>query len=454
MSITKPLLIENVRVLTANESATDVDLLDQHYVLVLGGRFVYVGPSREEAMRTFQLLCTEDNGLDKEDLRFYSGKDRLLLPGFANAHAHIAMTLLRNAADDKSLHDWLFNEIFPKEARLREEDVAWGSELGIYELLSSGTTASADMYFFPEVTADIALEKGFRLNFCLGAVDLTPDAYTMRPISTLEEQVARLNDAGEGLLRTSLLVHSPYLYPEKAYAELADYADRLGIGVQVHLAETKKEVADVLEKYGQRPTQFLASHGFFKQHTMAAHAIHLDDSEVEFLRETPTWLVHNPASNMKLASGIMPAQRYIDNGLKLALGTDGPSSNNKLDFYTDLRLAALLGKLPDMDPLALSAKTAFLMATAWGYAALNYPDGGYIREGALADFQILNLGNDYGFWPEHELLSALVYSADKSAIESVAVAGKLLIDHGVSPDFDCEKLRIGVQKSADYLCQK
>lgn len=453
MTDQQALLFEDVRVLTADKSGLNVELLSHQYVLVSGERFAYVGPSKEEALRKLSSY-QQDNSQHDLKIRNYAGQDRLLLPGFANAHAHLAMTLLRNAADDKSLHDWLFNEIFPKEDRLREEDVACGSELGILELLQSGTTASADMYFFPHVTAELALKKGFRLNFSIGAIDLTADSYKMRDFKQVQELVERYHGAGNGLLRSSLLVHSPYLYPEAAYADLAEYANRLDIAVQVHLAETRQEVEDTIAKYGQRPTQFLFARGFFKQPTMAAHAIHLDETELEILKNSPTYLVHNPASNMKLASGIMPAQRYLDYGLKLALGTDGPSSSNKLDFYSDLRLAALLGKLPDLNPIALRAADAFLMATSWGYAALGYPDGGTVREGALADFQVLNFRNSPGFWPEHNLLSAIVYSADRSAIESVGVAGKLLIDHGEAISFDLEKLRAQVQSSAEYLCQK
>lgn len=453
MSNRPALLIEDIRVLTADRSAVNVELLDHQYVLVCGERFAYVGPSKEAALATLADL-QRDSKAPELNIRSYAGHDRLLLPGFANAHAHLAMTLLRNAADDKSLHDWLFKEIFPKEDRLREADVACGSELGMLELLQSGTTASADMYFFPHVTAELALEKGFRLNFAVGAIDLTAGSYAMRDFRQVQALVERYHEAGNGLLRTSLLVHSPYLYPEAAYAELADYANRLEIGVQIHLAETKQEVADTLAKFGQRPTHFLAERGFFKQATLAAHAIHLDESELDLLKNSPSYLVHNPSSNMKLASGIMPVQHYLDRGLKLALGTDGPASNNKLDFYSDLRLAALLGKLPDLNPTALRAADAFLMATLWGYAALGYPDGGYIRTGALADFQILNLKNSVGFWPEHNLLSAIVYSADRSAVESVGVAGKLLINRGEAVAFDLEKLRAQVQSSADYLCQK
>lgn len=447
------LLFEDLRVLSADESATKVELINHAYVLVYGERFAYVGTSEEEALKKFEALEQAADG-KQLNLRRYQGKDRLLLPGFANAHAHLAMTLLRNAADDKNLQDWLFKDIFPKEARLREADIAIGSELGIYELLSSGTTASADMYFFPHITAELALEKGFRLNFCIGAIDLDEHSYSIRPLTELEALVKRYNGAGQDLTKTSLLVHSPYLYPEAAYRQLSDYADHLGIPVQLHLAETKQEVADCLKSYGQRPAHFLATRGFFKQHTLAAHAIYLDESEQALLKESPCWLVHNPASNMKLASGIMPVQRYLDSGLKLALGTDGPSSNNKLDFYSDLRLAALLGKLPDMNPIAVSASTAFLLATVHGYAALGYSDGGKIAEGYYADFQVLNMAQSPAFWPEHELLSALVYSADRAAVESVSVAGRLLIDRGESPGFDIEKLRAEAQTSAAYLCQK
>lgn len=444
-----PLRIRGISILTADSAARGVRLLRGQQVVIQGGRFHYVGASEEEARRRCAALA-QGAGTGQAP-RLLEGRDRLLLPGFANAHAHLAMSLLRNAADDRSLQDWLFREIFPKEERLRPRDVAVGTDLALLELAESGCTATADMYFFPEECARVAAERGFRCNLCLGMID---SDFSLRPYAHAEAFWRAIAAAGEGRLRASLLVHSPYLYPEAAYPKLAEIAAELELDVQLHLSETQREVEDCLRQYGRRPARFLAEAGFFKGRTLAAHAVYLDADEMELLRGTETYLVHNPSSNLKLASGIMPAQRYLDAGLKLALGTDGAASNNKLDLYAELRLAALLGKIPDLDPCALKAESAFLMATAWGYAALGFPEGGRIAEGAPADCQILNLASTPGFWPEHELLAALVYSGDRSLLETLMIEGRMLIENGESLCWDRAKLRAEAQASADHLCAR
>lgn len=431
-------LFEHIDVLTPRADGSAAVMKDV-FVAVCGGRIAAVTPEAETAKAQLP-----------PGYLSYSGKTRLMLPGFANAHAHLAMTLMRNTADDLPLHEWLFNNIFPREARLRAEDIVCGSALAMAELIRGGTPCMADMYFMPPLVADLAAEAGVRLNICCEGVSRSADGRTELLADSAAAFVSRYHRAAGGRLRVSMLVHSVYLYPEPAYRELAALAEALDIGVQVHISETRREVENCLTQCGVRPPQKLFEAGILDRPTVAAHCVWLDDADRELLTRQHVVCAHNPISNLKLGSGIADVPAMQRAGMSVALGTDGAASNNRLDLYGEMRTAALLAKGRQTDPTLLSAAEVFAMATLNGYRALGYEHCGIIEPGAEADLQILRM-DDAGLCPDADPVSAVVYSAGRENVESVLCAGRFLLYKGELTVLDEERIRRAAAKSAVYL---
>lgn len=431
-------LFEEIDVLTPRRDGSAEHLSDV-FVAVRDGRIAAVTPDAAAA-----------KALLPPGYLSYSGKDRLMIPSFANAHAHLAMTLMRNTADDLPLHQWLFENIFPREARLRASDIVCGSALAMAELIRGGTACMADMYFMPPLVADLAAEAGVRLNLCCDGVSRTAGGYTELLADSAADFVSRYHGAAGGRLRVSMLVHSVYLYPESAYRELAALAEALDIGVQVHISETRREVTDCLAQYGVRPPQKLFETGILDRPTVAAHGVWLDDADRELLARQRVACVHNPISNLKLGSGIADVPAMQRAGILVALGTDGAASNNRLDLYGEMRTAALIAKGCQTDPTLLSAADVFAMATLNGYRALGYEHGGVIETGADADLQILRL-DDMGLCPHADPVSAVVYSAGRENVESVLCAGRFLLYKDALTVLDEEQIRWAAARSAVHL---
>lgn len=444
--------IQNVQTLSYDPKTQRVEQKQGQQLVSIGNRLVYVGASVEVA----KARLLEGIGQEQFDLgayRLVHGQNKVVLPGFANPHSHIAMTLLRNLADDLALHDWLFQSIFPREAKLDAAMTKAGAKLGMVELLESGCTLATDMYMFSEAILEGANELGFRLNAGIGVGGRTEEGeYHLDEAEAIIEQLKASKAYQEGLgHRLSLIIHSVYLLPEWAYPRLADLAKKHDLAIQVHISETIKENEDCQAKYGCSPCEFLEKAGVFDVHCVAAHCVHLSDKDKQILAKYGVHVVHNPASNLKLASGVAAMQELIDRQISVSLGTDGPASNNKLDYCADLRLAALLGKIPGLNPTALSAETVFLMATKWGYEASQFPEGGYLAEGALADFQIWNYEDSAGFCPVKNLLSAVVYSADRSLVDEVYVNGVRCVEGGRVTTLERQAIIQQAQAYADVL---
>lgn len=430
-------LFSDVTVLSADSNGQIVTK-PHAFVAVKDGLILGCFSTEKEAREAFAF----------EPFALYPGKDRLLLPSFVNTHNHMAMTLLRNSADDLELHRWLFDVIFPREARLTNEMVAAGSRLALVEMIRSGTGASADMYYFHEETVKAALEAGFRLNF---SVDVQSSvANQTLDENKLAEQMNRYTHDPSGLLRASMLVHSVYLYEPKIYPLLAELAKSLSCPVQVHVAETQKEVDECLEKHGRKPAAQLAHYGFFQTPTLAAHCVHLDDSERAVLARPCVFVSHCPASNLKLGSGIADVTALQSAGATVVLGTDGPASNNNLDLYRDMRLASFLAKGTSYDASRLPADIVLKMVTVDGMRALGFSDCGRIEAGWQADLQIVRTDGPE-MTPLGNPVSAMVYSASSFDVESVMVAGRWLMKRQALKTLDEEKIRYEAVCAAESL---
>ena len=352
--------------------------------------------------------------------------DGLVMPGLVNAHTHVAMTLLRGYADDKPLDRWLQEDVWPVEGVLEPEDVRAGARLGVLEMIRSGTTAFADMYFHMEQVADVVAEAGLRARLGHGVVTVGKDDDAARADFEESLDVARdLDGAADGRVRTMVAPHSLTTVGTDYLDEFIPRAREAGVPVHLHANETRDEVEPLVEAHDRRPLAYARDHGLLEPEDFLAHGVHLDGSEVGLLAETGAGVVHCPASNMKLASGMAPVQRLLDAGVPVALGTDGAASNNDLSMFDELRDAAMLGKLAADDASAVPAAAAVRMATAGGAAVLDLP-GGRVEPGAAADLAVVGLDAAH-LTPRHDPVSHLAYAASGHDVRHTVCDGRVLM---------------------------
>ena len=408
-------LFDNILLVTP-ASGSGFTILKNAMVAVLDGFFAYVGTDYNSAVAS----------LSGKSFNRYDGRNKLIWPAMANTHSHIPMTLMRNMADDLNLHDWLFNLIFPMEKKLRQEHVYWGSKLGIAEMIRNGTGAAADMYYFGDAVAQAAQESGFRLNVCCDGKSDGADGKLHVSKNLLRDFCEQWQHGSDGLINTSLLVHSIYLYDSYLYSEMSEMASDLEVYIQVHVSETQKEVDECIAKYGCRPPEQLEKFGIFNGRTIAAHCVHLNDDDRRILADRQVCVAHNPSSNLKLGSGIADIKSMIDAGICVSLGTDGAASNNSLNLYNEMRLASLLAKGINLDAGCLPAEELIRIASLNGMKSLGFENTGCIEAGWTADLQILDIDRP-AMSPLGNPDAALVYSSDSGFVESLMVNGKWLM---------------------------
>lgn len=350
----------------------------------------------------------------------------VVLPGLVNAHTHVAMTLLRGYADDKVLDAWLQEDIWPVEAHLTAEDVRVGAELGVLEMIKSGTTAFCDMYFFMPEVVDVVDAAGLRAVLGHGCITVGKD-----PESAKEDLATGLAFAKEydgdadGRVRTAFMPHSLTTVGRSYYDEFVPKARDLGVPIHLHANETRAEVEPIVEEYEQRPLAYAADRGLLEPGDFIAHGVHLDQAEIDLLAESGAGLVHCPASNMKLASGMAPVQACRDAGVVVGVGTDGAASNNDLDVFDEMRDAAMIGKLAADDAAAVPAASVVGMATRGGSSILGL-DGGAIEPGAPADLIVVDFDAPH-LTPVHDPVSHLAYAARGSDVRHTVCAGRVLM---------------------------
>ena len=439
--MTSAVLFERITVVTPNQ-VHQMQVFPESWVAVRDGKIAYCGLAEEQAKAALMGLSYE----------IYPGKDRLLLSSFANTHGHLAMTLLRNQADDYQLHDWLFQVVFPREERLTHDIVLHGTRLAIAEMIRSGTGAAADMYYFDDAVAQAALEAGFRVNLCVDVKKKDASGKIILDPYLLDQKMKAYHRHPSQLLRVSMLLHSVYLYEPAIYPQMAELAKSAACPVQVHIGETRKEVIDCLADYGKRPAEQLEAFGFFQTPTIASHCVHLDDAERSILARNQVLAAHCPASNLKLGSGIADLPAMVNAGVKIGIGTDGAASNNSLDLFQDIRLASFLAKGLTGDASVLPASDLLFMATEQGYAGLGYEQAGRIEEGKDADLQIVRTDLP-AMVPLGNPVSALVYSCDGSAVDSLMIGGRWLMLHHELKTMDEERVLYDARIAAATMNQ-
>lgn len=376
------------------------------------------------------------------------GKGMLALPGLVNTHTHVAMTLFRSYADDLALMDWLQNMIWPAEAHLDDDIVYWGSMLAFAEMIRGGTTAFCDMYMFMDSCAQAAEAAGIRGNIARGLAGVTPNG--MKALEENVELYRKWNNGADGRIRVMLGPHAPYTCPPDYLKKVRDTAEQYGIPIHIHLSETKGEVDTCREKFGVTPIALMNQIGLFDVPTLAAHCVHVTEDDIAIMAEKQVRVAHNPGSNLKLASGIAPVRAMRKAGVVVGLGTDGASSNNKLDMFAEMRLAALIHKAALLDPFAIKAEEALQMGTKDGAMCLGYDDLGELKEGYLADLILVDRSG-WHWKPRFNSISLAIYAGNSMDVDTVMVNGKVLMRHKELLTIDTEKLDYEVQRVTDKL---
>jgi len=380
------------------------------------------------------------------------GRNKAALPGLVNAHTHMGMSLLRNYADDLPLHQWLTEKIWPVEANLNSEDIYWGSLLSMVEMIQTGTTTFCDMYFFMEEVGRGAQESGIRAMLTRGIVEDKNDPD--RKLNESRDLFNRYHKTSNDRIRVMIAPHAPYTCSPEFLVKAKDLADELGTGINIHLSETKREVQESYEMHGKSPIRHVYDLGVFDVHTLAAHCVHVDRNDIELMAEKGVHPVNNPGSNLKLASGFAPVQAMLERGLSVSLGTDGASSNNNLNMFKELNLAALVNKAVDQDALSVKASDALRMATINGARGLQWDrEIGSLEVGKRADIILVDLDKPH-LTPRHNLVSSLAYSTYGSDVDTVIVDGKLLMQKGEIKTVDLEKVKYMAQSRAMDLIKR
>ena len=404
------------------------------WVGVVGNRVALVTAS-EQAAAEFRA--------SHPDLREIDCRGRLVMPGLVNTHCHAAMTLQRSYADDIPLMTWLNDYIWPFESRQTPDEVALGMTLGIVEMLLGGVTSFVDMYYFEDRCVEVAERMGIRAVLGCNYFDTN-----LEEVFRQVERAVGLAASGSGRVRIAVAPHSPYTVSPENLVRGKELADRYGLGLMTHIAETRDEIRIVRERYGCTPVEHLDSLGLLDRRCIGAHCIHVTDSDIGTLAARGVTVSHNPQSNMKISSGVAPVEQMRRAGALVTVATDGTCSNNDLDLWEELRTAAFLQKSATGDPTALPAWETLRMATANGARAMGCADGelGVLREGALADLIVVDLQKPH-LQPIHDVVSNLVYCGKASDVDTVVVDGRIVVENRRIEGVDLPALYAGAAEA-------
>ena len=394
-----------------------------------------------------------------EAQEFVQLNDHVLIPGLVNLHTHASMNLMRGLADDLPLMPWLENHIWPAEAQLVSPSfVHDGTLLACAEMLSGGITTFNDMYFYPQAIAEASIQAGMRANLGLVVLEF-PTNYASDAEDYIDKGTkVRDQLKHEPLISFSFAPHAPYTVSDATFMQINTLSEQLNLTVHTHLHETLAEISQSEQAHGMRPLARLASLGLLNSSTTFAHCVHLDDMEMKLLAEHGCHIAHCPSSNLKLASGIAPIADCAKYGINIGLGTDGAASNNRLDLFAEMRLAALLAKGQSGDATAISAHEALRMATINGAKALGLDDKiGSIEIGKLADLTAVKM-SDIAMQPCFDVASHLVYVAGREQVSHVWVNGDLkyhkpINNSGVYSNIEPKELVDIINKWQDKVAQ-
>lgn len=418
----------------------DRSVIEDGAVAIKDGKIVFIGKASACGFKAEKTVDAEG---------------KAALPGLINCHTHVAMTLFRGLAEDRPLNVWLREAIWPLEAKLRGDDVYAGALLGCLEMLKSGTTCFADMYFHERSVAEAVRESGIRGVLAEGVIEAGDKQLGEKMLNNSVAFAESFNGFAEGRVTTMLAPHAAYSCSPELLRRVGEKASQLGVGIHIHLAESAEMFRDFEKLYGCGEVEFLDRLGIFETHVLAAHCVDLSDTDMRVLASRGVNVVHVPVANMKLGLGAARVKELVDLGVNVALGTDGPASNNTLDMFETMKVAALLQKHIYRNPEALSAFQVLRMATLNGAKALGL-DGliGSLEVGKRADIVLVDLSKPH-LKPLHDVYAALVYSARGSDVDTVIVDGKIVVENRVVKTLDEETVMEKAEKhAADLLARK
>lgn len=396
--------IYNARILTMEENRT-IFVGELH---VKDNKIAYVGPAKEEDTKVW------DREIDAEM--------NLIMPGFKNAHTHSGMTFLRSYADDMPLSEWLNHQVFPREAKITEDDIYHLSKLAILEYLTSGITANFDMYLTPDSIAKASKDCGFRTVITGGFNDF------VQSIDELERCYNAYNNPNE-LVTFRFGFHAEYTTSRENLEKLSELIHKYQAPVDTHSSESTSEVEDCIERYGKTPTALFEELGLLDFGGTHYHCIYVTDEDLQILKKRNIYAVTNPASNLKLASGIARIDDMLKAGIHIAIGTDGPASNNCLDMFREMFLVTGLAKVKAFDAAAVDAIDVLRMATVEGAHAMGLDNADILAEGKFADLIMIDLSQP-NMQPVHNIAKNIVYSGSKQNVKMTMVNGKVLYENG------------------------
>lgn len=432
------LIVAGRHVVTMDEA---LGVIDDGAIAIRNGVIIAVGPRREiEA--------------DYTAPETVSGDERAVLPGLVNGHGHAAMTLFRGMADDLDLNNWLFNFIFPMEGQFVDADfVRVGTELACWEMIRGGTTTFVDMYFYPDTIAEVVDDCGLRAILGAPSIDFPSPGFKGWDDSFAEgiAYAKRWKDKNSRIT-PAFAVHAPYTVTPEHYAQALAVAKELGVPITTHLAEARSEREQVSERYGTTSVKLMHGLGLLDYPLIAAHMIWPDEDEIKLLAASPTTgAIHNPTSNLKTAAGISPVPQMLAAGVKIGIGTDGAASNNDLDMWEELRLAALIHKGVSGDPTVLPAGTILSMATAGGADAIGLGETiGALRPGMRADLIQVSL-EGANMTPLYDITSHLVYATNSRDVVTTIVDGHVLMKDRKILTLDVNRIRAEAREKAEAV---
>ncbi len=416
------------------------DIIENGAVAVKDGKIIAVGPASE---------ITATYKSDKTLL----GADNVLMPGLINGHTHAAMVLFRGMADDLELMDWLRNYIFPMEGQFVDEEfVQIGAEQACLEMVRGGTTSIVDMYFYPQISAEVFARCGLRAVLGAPMIDFPSPGFKGWDDSFAAGlEFVKNKDQYPDLITPALAPHAPYTVSPEHLRAVVKAAKELNAPITMHLAEDMAETTVIEEKYGTSPVRHVAELGMLDTPMVAAHMVWPDTEEIAMLATSKVSAIHNPTSNMKLGAGISPVPAMLAAGVKVGLGTDGAASNNDLDMWEELRLAALLHKVANNDPTAMPAETALRLATSMGAQAAGLGEiTGSLEAGKQADMIQVDM-SDVRVQPIYDIISHLVYVTHANDVLSSVIAGQVVMENRKIQTLDSANIKARVNAKADQI---
>lgn len=392
-------------------------------------------------------IAEEFENRHASNIKVIDGEGRLAMPGLVNIHGHVSMTLMRGYADDIELMDWLNDHVWPFEAKLTGDDIRNGAEIGIAEMLLGGTTTFVDMYWQEIEVAEAVKELGIR---AVLSPTFTDDKF--REFKKDFRLVSEKYGKGEEP-RISLMIapHSVYSCSRENLLYAKELAEIHDIPMTIHVSETQDEQDTMRRRICMTPTEYLDELGMLKPSTLVVHGVHLNDKDIEIIKERGCSVAYNPHSNMKISSGVAPIVKMVNKGINVGIATDGASSNNDLDMWEELRTASFLQKSATGNPLVLPAYQVLEMATINGAKALGMEDRiGSLKEGKLADIILIDTEKPH-LYPQHDMVANLVYCGKSSDVDTVIVGGKIVVESGKLTTADSKEICHRVQKTVEDI---